>query len=96
MAVALVTTYRSWKAEARHPYKELKPDFFEKNKPIFKAAKASFFNDLNEKGPFPFRPEVGQSIIAIGEQAIGGGLSIDDVYKWREDAWEKAGKLLDT
>jgi Family of unknown function (DUF5995) len=94
MALALEAAYRSWKADPKPPFDALKKDFMENNRPVFEASKAAFFLDLNDKQPFPFRPEVGQLIIASGERAVGGGLSIDEVYQWREAAWKSAGLRL--
>jgi hypothetical protein len=45
-------------------------------------------------GPFPVRPEVGQFLLASGEQTVGGGLSIAEIYRWREQAWQKARRRL--
>lgn len=87
MAAALETAYTTWKAGPKPAFADLKADFFEKNRPTFDAAKAAFFLDLQDKGPFPFRPEVGQMLIGVGEKVINGGLDIDEVYKWRETAW---------
>jgi len=94
MAAALETAYRTWNVKPKPAYADLKRDFFEKNRPTFEASKAAFFLDLNDKGPFPFRPEVGQMLIGTGEKVVGGGLDIDEVYRWREAAWKKAGDQL--
>ena len=94
MASALETAYRTWKINPKPPFETLKRDFFERNRPTFEAAKASFFLDLNDKGPFPFRPDVGQLVIANGEKAVGGGLAVEEVYRWREAAWKEAGLRL--
>ena len=57
LANALETAYRSWKAESEASFDALKDDFFgAKGLAPFDASKASFFLDLNDKGPFPFRP----------------------------------------
>jgi Family of unknown function (DUF5995) len=94
MANALENAYRTWRVKAKPPFQDLKKDFFERNLPTFQASKAAFFLDLNDKGPFPFRPDVGQLIIAEGEQVSGGGLSVTEVYKWREAAWKTAASRL--
>lgn len=95
MATALEEAYRTWKVSPKPRFESLYADFFDWNRPTFNAAKASFFLDLNDKGPFPFRADVGQLVIASGEKAIGGGLAVEEVYKWRDVAWSKAAKRLD-
>jgi hypothetical protein len=94
MATALADAYRTWTENPKPAFAELKDDFFAKNRPTFDAAKAAFFLELQDKGPSPFRPEVGQLIIGTGETVIGGGLDIDEVYKWRETAWSDAATAL--
>jgi len=94
MTTALVTAYKTWTANPKPPFSALKKDFFENNRPTFDAAKAAFFIDLNDKGPFPFRPDVGQFVIASGEMVVGGGLAVEEVYKWRDDAWKRADAAL--
>ena len=94
MSIALETAYRTWKADPKPSFGSLRNDFFDRNRPIFNAAKAAFFIDLNDKGPFPFRAEVGQLIIAQGEPIAGGGLSVDEVYLWRATAWNQAAARL--
>ena len=94
LANALETAYRSWKADPKPPFDALKDDFFgAKGLAPFDASKASFFLDLNDKGPFPFNPAVGQMLIAYAEP-VAGGLSINEVFKWREAAWQEAAKRL--
>ncbi len=94
MADALVTAYQTWKPTTKPPFVALRKDFFETNRKIFDASKAAFLLDLNDKQPSPFRPEVGQLMFAAGEQAIGGGLAVEEVYQWREVAWTKAAGRL--
>lgn len=94
MSIALETAYRTWKADPKPTFESLRADFFDRNRPIFNAAKAAFFLDLNDKGPFPFGPDAGQFIIAQGEPIAGGGLSVDEVYLWRATAWNQAASRL--
>jgi hypothetical protein len=94
MSTALENAYRTWRADPKPPFESLKNDFFATNRQIFNAAKAAFFLDLNDKGPFPFRADVGQYIIAQGEPVAGGGLSVDEVYLWRGAAWNQAASRL--
>jgi hypothetical protein len=67
--------YLSWKANPKPPFATLRNDFFGKNGLApFDAAKAGFFLDLNDKGPFPFNPAVGQMLIAYSEPIAGGAV----------------------
>lgn len=97
MADALEQSYRSYVAKyclSNVRFDDFRKDFFENNRPIFDMVQAAFFLELSRRGPFPVRPEVGQFLIGKGQQLIGGGLDIDEVYRWRAEAWEKARKRL--
>jgi hypothetical protein len=99
MASALEQAYRSFVARycvQNVPFNEYRRDFFENNRPIFERVKAEFLLVLARLGPFPVRPEVGQFIIAGGEQSgvapLAGarGLDVNEVYRWRATAWSTA------
>lgn len=97
MADALEQAYRSYVAKyclSNVRFDDFRKDFFENNRPIFEMVQGAFFLELSRRGPFPVRPEVGQFIIGTGSQLIGGGLDIDEVYRWRAEAWEKAKNRL--
>lgn len=97
MAIALEQAYRSYVAKyclSNVRFDDFRKDFFENNRPIFDKVQAAFFLELSRRGPFPVRPEVGQFIIGTGTQLMGGGLDIDEVYRWRAEAWAKAKQRL--
>ncbi|MBF2046829.1 MAG: hypothetical protein IGS54_05580 [Elainella sp. C42_A2020_010] len=97
MAIALEQAYRSYTAKyclSNLRFDDFRKDFFENNRPIFEMVQAAFFLELSRRGPFPVRPDVGQFIIGTGAQLTGGGLDIDEVYRWRAEAWETAKKRL--
>lgn len=97
MADALEQAYRSYVSKYCLPnirFDDFRKDFFENNRPIFEMVQGAFFLELSRRGPFPVRPEVGQFIVGTGSQLIGGGLDIDEVYRWRAEAWDIAKKRL--
>jgi hypothetical protein len=97
MAVALERTYRTFVAKyclSPSPrFDDFRPDFFDRNRIVFERAKASFLLHASQLGPFPVGPEWGQFLFAQGE-ALVGGLSVDEVYRWREHAWNEAKQRL--
>ena len=97
MAVALERAYRSYVAKyclSTVPFDQFRSDFFETNRMIFERAKGALFLEMSRIGPFPVSIEVGQFIIGTGEAAVGGGLNIAEVYRWRCTAWEDARRAL--
>jgi hypothetical protein len=97
MARALEQAYRSYVRKyclANPPFDTFKRDFFETMKPVFEKAKAALLLNVSQLGPFPVSPEVGQFILAKGEQTVGGGLSVDRIYSWRAEAWQNARQSL--
>ena len=97
MATALERTYRSYVAKyclAPPPrFDEFRSDFFERNRIVFERAKASLLLEASRFGPLPVGPELGQFLFAKGEP-FAGGLNIDEVYRWREQAWAEAKRRL--
>jgi hypothetical protein len=97
MAGALEQGYRSYVSKyclSNPPFDTFKRDFFDTMKPVFEKAKAALLLDVSQLGPFPVGPEVGQFILATGEQTFGGGLSTNEIYSWREEGWQKARRNL--
>jgi uncharacterized protein DUF5995 len=90
MATALEQSYRTYAADPKPPFDDLHADFFVTNRPIFDLAKAAFFLDVAQKAPFPFRPDLSQYIIGVGDRTGAAGLDINEVYRWRETAWTTA------
>jgi hypothetical protein len=97
MATALEQAYRSYVAKyclAPAPrFDEFKPDFFTVNRIVFERAQASFLLHLSQLGPSPVGPEWGQFLFAQG-QGLVGGLDLNEVFRWREDAWLTARRRL--
>lgn len=97
MATAVERTYRSYVAKyclAPAPrLDDFRPDFFETNRIMFDRAKASLLLEASRFSPLPVGPEIGQFLFAKGEP-LAGGLSVDDVYRWRELAWAEAKRRL--
>jgi hypothetical protein len=97
MATALERTYRSYVAKyclAPAPrLDEFRSDFFEGNRIVFERAKASLLLEASRFGPLPVGPELGQFLFAKGEP-LAGGLDINEVYRWREQAWAEAKRRL--
>jgi hypothetical protein len=97
MAMALEQAYRSFVRKyclTNLPFDRLRRDFFEANRPVFDRSKAAFLLHLSQMGPLPVGPEIGQFLLASGEQVGGGGLSIAEIYRWREQAWQEARRRL--
>ena len=97
MVTALERAYRSYVAKyCLSPPPRLddfRPDFFETNRIVFDRAKADLLLDAARYSPFPFRPEMGQFVFAMGEP-LAGGLNVNDVYQWRENVWATVKRRL--
>ncbi len=74
-------------------FDDFKPDFFVHNRKVFERAQGAFLLHLPQFGPFPVGPEWGQFLFAQG-QSIVGGLDLDEVFRWREEAWQTARRRL--
>jgi hypothetical protein len=97
MAIALERAYRSYVRKyclsSSPRFDELKPDFFALNRKVFERSQASFLLHLSQLGPFPVGPEWGQFLFARG-QGFAGGLDLNEVFDWREVAWQTAKRRL--
>ena len=87
MEKALVDAYSSYKSTycPQHPpeFKIFHKDFFETNEPTFKAVRGEFLVD----------PEISKLLISSILVTVGDfftGLEIDEIYDWREAAWQAA------
>jgi hypothetical protein len=93
MASALEQAFRSYAAKyclQDASFDIYKNDFFEVNKDIFELVKASFLIELAKFSPSPLSIEMTQFLFAAGEQLTGRGLSVSEIYQWRERAWQQA------
>ncbi len=97
MATALERAYRSFVAKygvSDLPFDMFRRDFFENSRSIFEEAKTTFFSQFTQMVPFAISSGVGQFMMEVGEQVIGGGFDIDEVYRWRAKAWAEARSRL--
>lgn len=97
MAPALESAYRSWVPSngSKPEFSALKADLTgQQGLAVFDLAKAAFFLDVAHYSPFPWRVELQQYIFGVGEQLGAGGLDINEVFKWREEAWKTAAANL--
>jgi hypothetical protein len=97
LAAALEQAYRSYVAKyclSPPPrFDEFRNDFFESNRKLFDRSKGALLLHLSQHSPLPVGPEWGQFLFATGEP-LAGGLAVDEVYRWRESAWNTArGRL---
>jgi hypothetical protein len=95
MATALERTYRSYVAKyclPSPPFEMFRTDF-DNMQPIFARSQAAFFLELDRLGPSRVPPEVGQFIIGVGAR-YAGGLDLDEVLRWRTEAWNSARSRL--
>jgi hypothetical protein len=97
MASALEQAFRSYAAKyclQDASFDIYKRDFFEVNRSIFEDVKASFFIELARFSPSPLSIEMTQFLFGVGEQLTGGGLSVSEIYQWRQRAWQQALESL--
>jgi hypothetical protein len=94
MPLALADAYRTWGADPKPPFGELREDFITKSRAAFVAAQGQFYIDVNDKTFSPFRPEVGQLGAAYYQALFNIQPSLPIMFKWREDAWREAAKKL--
>jgi len=99
MAEALLKTYESYSRKycSVPPFDTYKPDFFEINRPVFEHVKLSFLNEFLNSGldPLilagkPLGTRVYPKTAAWAADIMKKGLDVDEIYRWREEAWQKA------
>jgi hypothetical protein len=94
MPGALATGYRTWAADPKPGFQDLRDEFLTKSKSAFIAAQARFYVDVNDKTFSPFSPEVGQLGAAMYQKALSIQPSLPVMFQWREEAWQKAAQSL--
>ena len=98
MAEALARAYRSYSAKycVTRPLDDYHDDFFVRNKPIFEKVKLSLVNELINRGRgfAMWGKSVDPKVAARAGDIMKVGLDVDEVYKWRETAWQEAKKKL--
>jgi hypothetical protein len=96
MTDALVEAYRSYsqlycKVPALDTYK---PDFFETNRPIFEDVKLNFVHEFIGLGVFGGSKPSDPKLAAKLSDITNRGLNVDEVYRWRADAWARADERI--
>jgi hypothetical protein len=76
------------------PFQAFHPDFFDKNRPLFESVKREFLDTVVRGRPFPVDPRMIHDILQVGDRVIGAGLSINEIYQWRQDAWDGAQRRI--
>ena len=94
MPIALVTAYKSWNADPKPPFNDLRDDFISKSETAFIKAQARFYLDVNDKTFSPVRPEVGQLGAAYYQAIFNIQPSLPVMFQWRRDAWNQAAAQL--
>jgi len=98
MAPSLEKAYRSFsqKYSGVPSFDTFKPDFFEKNRPVFDKVRSTLVNELVNRGMgfAMYGKRIDPDFAAKAGEIIGFGLNIDEIYKWREEAWKTAKKNL--
>jgi hypothetical protein len=98
MAPSLERAYRSFsrKYSGVPPFDTFKTDFFERNRRVFDGVRTTLVNELVNRGMgFAMNGRgVDPGFAARAGEIIGFGLNIDEIYRWREEAWRTAKRNL--
>jgi hypothetical protein len=94
MPVGLAETYNSWATNPKPSFQELREDFIENSERAFIAAQARFYIEVNDKTFSPVRPEVGQLGAAVYQQLFAIQPSLEVMFQWRRDAWDRAARTV--
>lgn len=95
MVNALVAAYFSYTSKyklSNIPFTEFKPDFMENNRKLFESVPPAFFVDVTRL-ILPVSPPAGQFLFGYID-TIFPTLSIDTIYEWREEVWQKAQEKI--
>jgi hypothetical protein len=94
MAPSLEKAYRTFSAKYTGvpPFDTFKQDFFDRNRPIFAKVRLTLVNELVNRGMglATSGKSVDPSFASQAAEVVNMGLKIDEIYKWREDAWRTA------
>ena len=94
MPLALVEAYRTWKADPKPAFEDLREDFIVKSETAFTRAQARFYIDVNDKTFSPLRPEVGQLGAAYYQAVFNIQPSLPVMFQWLRAAWTKASATV--
>ena len=94
MAPSLEKAYRTFSAKYTGvpPFDTFKQDFFDRNRPIFAKVQVTLVNELVNRGMgfAVFGKSVDPNFASKAAEVMNMGLNIDEIYRWREDAWKTA------
>lgn len=93
LPVALVKAYKTWSVSPKPPFQSLKHAFVSGEAP-FRRAQARFYLDVNDKTFSPLRPEIGQLAAAAYQSTCDIQPSLEKMFQWRKDAWQRAVQSL--
>jgi len=94
MPIALATGYRTWRADPKPSFQELREDFIAKSEGAFQVAQARFYIQVNDKIASPMSPAVGQIGAAYYQAVFNIQPSLPVMFQWRKDSWQKAAASL--
>jgi hypothetical protein len=102
MPVGLVKAYQTWRTNPKPAFKDLRDEFITKSRGAFSNARAQFYVEVNNRYlnkymPRVFNnkfPEIGPYVIDEGQQELHIHPSLDEMFRWREDAWRKAAARI--
>lgn len=98
MDQALVKAYRTYTEKYSNvpPFDTFYPDFFDRNKQIFGEVRVALINELVNRGLglAAFNRRVDPNFASKAADIINMGLNIDEIYRWREKAWQWAKATL--
>jgi len=94
MAPSLEKAYRSFSAKYSSvpPFDTYKPDFFDRNRPIFEKVRLALINEVVNRatGLAMMGKSVDPNFASKAADVMNMGLNVDEIYGWREDAWRTA------
>jgi len=96
MPIALAVGYKTWNFDPKPTFQDLKEDFIVKSEGAFARAQAGFYIEVNDKIYSPLRPEVGQLGAVIYQSVFDIQPSLQVMFQWRREAWQKAANALAT
>jgi hypothetical protein len=94
MAPSLEKAYRTFSAKYSGvpSFDTFKADFFERNRPVFAKVRTTLVNELVNRGMgfAMYGKSIDPNFASKAAEIVGVGLNIDEIYKWREEAWRTA------
>ena len=98
MEPSLIKAYKSFstKYSGVPPFDDFKPDFFDRNKPIFSKVRVTLVNELVNRGTglAAFGKSVNPNFASSAAETVRLGLDIEEIYRWRDVAWRRAKFML--